>query len=46
VVTFAAAASSATVTSSKGRAPNWLTASRASLPFGEVDTGIHWRTGT
>jgi hypothetical protein len=44
VVTFAADASSPTVTSSKGRAPNSLTAASASLPFGEVDTGIHSRT--
>jgi len=41
VVTFAAVASSATVTSSNGRAPNSLTAESASLPFGEVETGIH-----
>jgi hypothetical protein len=44
VVTAAAAASSPTVTSPKGRAPNCLTATSASLPFGEVDTGIHSRT--
>src|SRR5215211_3679887 len=40
VVTFAAVASSATVTSANGRAPNSLTAESASLPFGEVEIGI------
>ena len=43
VVTSAAAASSPTVTDSKGRAPNSRTAASASLPFGEVEIGIHSR---
>ena len=44
MVTFAAVASSATVTSSNGRDPNSLTAESASLPFGDVETGIQSRT--